>query len=225
MISRNLQRTDKVFKLDVKVSSYVYNYDMRTIALAAGWNGFSPLKMTVTVANGGVIGSTSYLTYAFTTNNTGIMPVNSTLALVIKSGGYVVGMGGKGENPTYPGTVGGPAIQMTYPLSITNYGVIGGGGGGGGHGAYQGFNGSGGGGAGSTGGPGGQTNGVYLAGSPGTLTTGGGAQPYGANGGFLGMHGVAGFSGSAGTAAGFATSGSATYANWIVTGNRYGTIG
>ena len=185
------------------INGYVTNYNMRSAAIAAGWDQVKPLFMTVTVNSGVVIGSTTNTNYAFDTGAG--FPAGSNLTVNIASGAYVVGCGGTGgggENgnssamgnmrPAAKAAAGGPALIARQPVTINNMGVIGGGGGGGGGGAasaylndsFWGSAGSGGGGgAGSIvglGGAGGLTHPGRtsppepgFAGSAGTLTTGG----------------------------------------------------
>lgn len=74
---------------------------------------------------------------------TGSFPAGTTVNLIIESGANIVGEGGAGlahMTLTTPGSAtdfsipagdGGDALEITYPISITNNGVIGGGGGGG----------------------------------------------------------------------------------------------
>ena len=110
------------------ISATTTNYNLRSAAIAAGWNQVTPLLATVTVANGVVVGSTSTGAYAFDTG-TGF-PSGSNLSLVIGTGAYVVGTGGSAN-----GGGGGPALRAQAAITINNQGTIAGGGGGGGAGA------------------------------------------------------------------------------------------
>ncbi|HET9574536.1 MAG TPA: hypothetical protein VFP29_12510 [Methyloceanibacter sp.] len=136
------------------ISANTNNYNMKSAAIAAGWDQVAPLVMTVTVNSGVVIGSTSTGSYAFDTGNT--FPSGSRLKLV--NAGKIVGKGGGGGDGSdamyrafvgdpgwgsnssdgYSGTAGGPALNAQVALEIDNTGgVIGGGGGGGGGGAVS----------------------------------------------------------------------------------------
>lgn len=219
------------------------NNTMKAAAISAGWNQTTPLKCTVFQASGTASGPMS-------TGST--FPTNSKLAII--NNGTIRGNGGFGYSGGYyaglNGDAGTTALTMTYALTITNNGIIGGGGGSGGTGAGDGFNwggyvggasGTGGGNfpfatnsgqngnASSTGLAGGTGGAAGVAGGAGTGNAGypnGG----GGGGGGLGAAGGAGglsafYAGGTGGAAGACTSGAGTYATWVATGTRYGTIG
>ena len=126
------------------ISANTANYNLKSAAIAAGWNQTSPLQATVTINSGVYVYSTSTGSYAFQTGST--FPAGSTLALI--NNGIILGMGGLGGTgysilPGYTnvaptaGAVGGPAMLLQQAITITNNGVIsGGGGGGGGGGGY-----------------------------------------------------------------------------------------
>lgn len=231
---------------DVYSSSGGSGAVMKDRAISAGWNQSTALKYTM-VVNSGVAINGNYATGS-------TFPANSKLALINNgtirgNGGFSYGGWYYGGTN---GDAGGPAITMTNALTITNNGIIGGGGGSGGTGAGDGYNwggyagGNSGAGAGnvawaynygqagsasSTGVPGGSGGAAGVAGGAGTnaapigYPNGGGG-----GGGGLGAAGGAGgnspFYGSAsGGAAGACTSGAGTYATWVATGTRYGTIG
>ncbi len=186
--------TASAFVVNQVLSSGVNNYNMKTAAIAAGWDQLLPLQMTVTVNNGVVIGSTTTSAPAF---DSGLgFPVGTTLYLV--NNGIITGKGGNGgggaihnygngNDPRgYPGEAGGTALRAQHPLSATNNGTIQGGGGGGGGGnrsitfdgqTFDSGGGGGGGGAGHTVGTGTivQGNAEYWSakGADGTLTAGG----------------------------------------------------
>ncbi|MBL8158182.1 hypothetical protein JNK62_01445 [bacterium] len=173
--------------------------------------------------------------YSTNTSNAALVtgscwPTGTTLTVINK--GRIYGKGGKGgdgsdansSNPPSPqaGAAGGPAISMSYPLSINNssgyiYGGGGGGGGGGasyGKGASTGGNGGGGGASGpssSAGGAGGssQNTSAGVKGASGT-TSGGGA---GGEKGIYGMGGDGGAFGASGTKGGTGSGGSHPGAN------------
>lgn len=114
------------------ISSDVVNANLRTLALAAGWDASSPVVATI---NSGVyVYSNSTGTPALTVNGSfpsGVSLINS---------GYIVGMGGAGGGGSSYGTsgasgsAGGNALTASVALSVTNSNVIAGGGGGGGGG-------------------------------------------------------------------------------------------
>jgi hypothetical protein len=170
------------------------------------------------VFSGGVIGSSTTTVPSF------IVPALTSGDLVdvtIDAGGYIVGAGGNGgagrgggnTPPGGPGLPGGTAIQIGYPTTIVNNGIIGGGGGGGGGGNDGGGDAGGGGGGGAgynrisfffnniIGGTGGNGPGDANTGANGTLTNGGqggdfepgpGDPGRGGNGGGLGLAGARG---------------------------------
>lgn len=208
------------------VSSNQTNANLRTLAIAAGWNQSSQLIATI---NSGVfVYSTSTGTPALTVN--GSFPNGVALT----NNGTIQGQGGNGGTaaiyngpdsyvtpaPTLTAAVaggaGGLALSASVAITITNNGRIAGGGGGGGGGsatrAYDGKNyyfgaggGGGGGGLGGNGGSGG-TKGYFNAGNggSGTQTTAGGGGARGTCtfnspvGGAGGAGGTYGTGGSAG---------------------------
>ncbi len=126
-----------VFSATIAVSTN--NYNVKTAAIAAGWNEVSPLIATITVDGGVVVGSTSVSTAALDSGTT--FPVGSSIAIV--NNGTIKGKGGDGNacrwvsaSSGYWASNGGPeaggtAIKTTITTTITNNGVIAGGGGGG----------------------------------------------------------------------------------------------
>lgn len=228
--------------INLTISSNVDNYNIRTAANSAGYvAGMSDITVTV---NSGVVVRQGMYTGSFTTGDT----------LQIVNNGTIRGSGGYGTGAWYyeggSGTPGGVALTLSYPTTIRSYGIIGGGGGGGGGGSGDGYNWGGyyGGGGGSGAGNAswdfnyGQTGGnssTGLAGGTGGAAgisggNGGASSGYpdgggGGGGGLGGSGGAGGYSyfypGGAGGAAGACTSGAGTYATWVVTGTRYGTIG
>jgi hypothetical protein len=164
------------------ISSNQTNLNLRTWALANGWNGST--AATITIGSGVYIYSTSTGTPALTTDS---FPGG----LTIINNGFIAGMGGNGAPNTspYAGTAGGNAISLGSNVTINNTNAsayIGGGGGGGGF--TQGGGGAGGG-AGGAVGPNAAGGGV---GSAGTTPTGG---AYAGKGGGAGGGGGA-YSGS-----------------------------
>ena len=183
-----------LFIFSPTISANTTSYNLRSAAIAAGWNQVSPLTANVSIANGVIVGASSTSAYAFDTG-TGF-PAGTTLRLNIGSGAYVVGAGGGGgpgaspggPGSGSPGAVGGPALRAQSAITIANSGTIGSGGGGGGGGASagsgnnaEGFNawaggGGGGGGAGYNAGAGAGASGQVYAGgggAAGSLTAGG----------------------------------------------------
>jgi hypothetical protein len=182
------------------ISSSVQQGDLRTLALAAGWNGSSMLTAT--------IGSGVYL-WSDSTSIAGLTISGSFpggVALV--NNGYIMGKGGKGGIPTAGGTNGGPGLSVAgVSVAITSSaGYIGGGGGGGGTGTMEG-----GGGGGAGGGIGGQptvastTLPTPASPSPGSI---GGVYPVISNSSFGGCGGRI-MPGTGGAAGGGATPGGA----------------
>ena len=127
------------FTFNQTITTDTANYNLRTAAVAAGWDSVVPLVATVTINPGVVVYANSTSAYAF---DTGVgFPGGTTLALV--NNGYIIGMGGTGQGgfgsiiSSYtppPGTAGGPALCAQQAITVTNNGTIGGGGGGGGGG-------------------------------------------------------------------------------------------
>lgn len=227
------------FGLTQTISADTSNYNLRTAALAAGWDGAAPLIANITIDSGIVVYSTSTSTYAFDVGTTAY-PDGSSLALT--SLGYIVGMGGAGGSASggaNPGSPGGPALRIiaSLPTTIDNTsGTIGGGGGGGASSGYD--RGGGGGRSGRTNSAGGY--GFSGSGSPGTFTSGGagaggaaggttgpgtnGSGPGGGGGGGWGASGGSAGNGVyAGGGGGAAVVGNA-YITWTDTGLRYGSI-
>ncbi|MCA2981742.1 MAG: hypothetical protein INH37_25985, partial [Myxococcaceae bacterium] len=194
-----------------------------------GWNGVTPVFVSVTIAPGVVIGATSTAAPAF---STGALPQGSRVRLINR--GRIQGKGGNGGigggqitlcHPQRNGEAGGVALRLTVPTQLDNTtGALFGGGGGGGGGCNvcgtQSGGGGGGGGAGAL--PGAGANGgggPSRPGAQGTDTAGGpggsdqcGGAGTGATGGAPGLpgQGVSNGSGSStGGAAGAAIVGQA----------------
>ena len=197
------------------ISTNQTDVNLRTLALASGWNGTSSLLATI--QSGIYVSSSSTSTPALTISGSfpgGVQLVNS---------GYIVGMGGAGgsgsglQTTGYPGNNGGLALSVLTNVFINNLGTIGGGGGGGGGGGamyaltYDGWGGGGGGGgrSGTTSSSGGAAGSYYEQNARGTqagfsgTTSGGGAGGYGAltpnSAGVGGTGGTGGTWGSAGS--------------------------
>lgn len=121
------------------ISSNVANANLRTLAVAAGWNQSSHVKAIV--ANGVYLYSTSTSNYGLTIN--GSWPSGVWL----ENDGFIAGKGGNGGQGcglAFPssqgnlggsaGTAGGPALYVNTAVTIDNKRIVGGGGGGGGGG-------------------------------------------------------------------------------------------
>ena len=129
------------FNFSPTIAANTTNYNLKSAAIAAGWNQVLPLNATVTINSGVYVYSTSTGAYAFQTGVT--FPAGSVLRLI--NNGIILGMGGNGSSAriyattnlgTAP-TTGGPALLVQQAITITNNGVIGGGGGGGGSGGHN----------------------------------------------------------------------------------------
>lgn len=241
------------FVFNQTISADTLNYNLRSAAIAAGWNGVMLLEATVTINAGVYVGSSTTNNYAFDTGAT--FPTGSSLKLV--NNGFIVGAGGAGgagggssvgRRIGSAGGDGGTAVRAQAAVTITNKGTIGGGGGGGGGSGidceWSDYVIGGGGGQGYTGGAGGigyhyEIPPRYGMGTAGTkaaagLSGGESSLPYG-KGGMLGNAGFAGQSyeigcdaefdpyGFAGGAAGAAAIGNANII-WISTGTRLGAL-
>jgi hypothetical protein len=155
---------------------------------AAGSPSSQDYDVTLTVTNSAIQGSNTTGTAAIDTGAG--WPGGSTITIVINAGATVCGMGGAGgvgsANPTSSctgnapgnGAAAGHALNLQFPVTLTNNGLIGGGGGGGGGGAgassgtLHAGGGGGGGGAGGAGGAAGGHNGSGAPLNPGNGTAG-----------------------------------------------------
>ena len=209
--------------IDVAVNAVIYSNDQKNINLLADYTTTfgAPSASTeaIFIVESGVrIGSDSTATPSVLT---GSWPTGATVTLEVRSSAFVVGAGGNGSSSaSTAGLPGGDAIELNYPLTLTNSGTVGGGGGGGGAATQNGFIAGGGGGAGDNIGIAGVndlsgTGTITSAISPtsGSIIDGGdqgrvnytiGGEPFtviGGTGGDLGQAGQAGVEGS-GTSAG-----------------------
>lgn len=204
--------------------------NLRTLALAAGWNGSDYLLVT----NNAIISSNTTATPALTVNGSfpnGVQLINT---------GTIVGMGGRGGNYGAAGSDGGAAMLVSSAITIANAsGTLAGGGGGGGSSTIFGWCGTdlttcgGGGGSGLTqslSGSGGNWGGYNSSLSGSFYSVPGGGNQAGACGvagytsGAGGTWGTAGGAGGyAGGAAGSAVSGN-SFVTWLSTGTRYGPL-
>ena len=151
------------------ITASTSNVNMKSRAIAAGWNETVPLKYTLTINSGLIISSSSTGSYSLETGST--FPAGTKMKL--NNNGTIVGRGGNGGNggtsaAGSSGGAGGPGLRAQVSLIVNNAGrIAGGGGGGGGGGAYSlrwfgyyyGYVGSGSGGGGGDGGIGGSAGG------------------------------------------------------------------
>lgn len=243
----------KQFVFAPTIAADTLNYNIKSQAIAAGWNQVTPLYANITINSGVYVGSSSTGAYAMDTGVT--FPTGSSIN--ITNNGFIMGMGGSGSSGGnsgspggYNGAAGGPALLAQVAVRITNNGTIGGGGGGGGGGRggrwsggpYYGGGGGGGGRGlnGGAGGGGGGTAGYGVDGNAGAAGTklangAGGYGPIGDGGagGALGSSGAAGNAKDTGAAAnygpyggyagGACTSGNANI-TWVVAGTRSGAL-
>lgn len=213
---------------DVVSLDIATGYNLRARAASAGWDQSGQLNASITI-NAGVTVSGTTTQAAFDLGGPAY-PAGTTISLT--NNGLIAGLGGAGGaggsvNMTtltsgVPGYIGYTGMNITAPISIYNYGTIGGGGGGGGGGssAYwdtgkagiQGANGGGGGG-GRVYGPAGPAGAITVnstawyaaagssasASSPGAGGAGGGVGPQGPDGGSGGSGGNLGQPGQPGT--------------------------
>lgn len=203
------------------ITANTRNYNIRA-ALDAFLGGpqTSSVNLILTVNPGVVVGSNSTGLSGMTT---GMFIAGTTITLI--NYGYIVGMGGNGGTcfPITGPTSGGPALNAsTWPITVYNYGIIGGGGGGAGLGDCDGSNSpSGGGGAGDA--PG--TTGTGWGGSctPASPTLlNGGVGHWCWYGGNLGMPSYDGYGGLQGNAGPYII-GNANV-TWAVPGDRRGLV-
>jgi hypothetical protein len=240
------------WEFEFSIASNQTNANLRTLAIAAGWDELAPLVATI---NSGIYVSSN-------STGTPAMLVSGSFpnGVELVNNGFIVGMGGAGgrggnQGGTSGGTAGatgGLAFSVASAISVRNNGTIAGGGGGGGGGSgstssstncyydpgsksticntttlYYGGNGGGGGRSSAAansagGGAGTGSNGNGTAGQAGTVSAAGNAG--GARAGNGGGWGTAGAAGTLGAgAAGAAVSGN-TNVTWLATGTRLGAI-
>jgi len=214
------------------ITTNATNANLRTLALAAGWDGSTAVGCTI---NSGVIisGNTAGDGTAAMTID-GSFPTGVTLV----NNGQIRGRGGDGGSGAStlagtPGGKGGRALTVAVAASIDNQGNIWAGGGGGGGGGGGKGPGSGGGGGrssniNSSGGTGTNNGGAGTLAAAGTGGAGDGFVGRGGNGGNVGAAGASGASGDvaaggSGGAGGQAVNGNSNI-TWINTGSRLGTI-
>ena len=215
------------------ISTSQSNANLRSLAIAAGWNQSS--QLIATIETGILLSSNVVGTPGLTIN--GSFPGGVSLI----NNGFIIGMGGRGGNAGAAGSAGGLALSVSSAVTITNNATIGGGGGGGSGGqgytyggtCFDGKNyyscdiyvpggGGGGGRSGGTNSAGGAAESGGTAGGAGTFSAAGsGGGSGGGNGGGWGAAGqTVNYAGGAG---GGAISGNSNI-TWIAFGTRLGSI-
>ena len=94
------------------ISSNQSNLNLRTWALANGWNGTSAANITV--------GSGVYIWASANTGAGLVIDGSWPGGVTVTNSGYIMGKGGKGGNGNTAPTVGGPAISLGVNCSIVN---------------------------------------------------------------------------------------------------------
>jgi len=234
------------------LSSSVQNYNLRSDLLANGWDGVTPVNATITINPGVYVWTDSTSSAAFSTGSI----VSDSIINIINQG-YIMGKGGEGggvkASVIFWPQAGGPAMDISYPITIDNTyssAYIGGGGGGGGRyngGSNVATNGGGGGAGGGKGGdviysdggnsPGGSGGNIGQSGSNGVAGTavatnsgGGGGRIFpGTGGAAVGSTAAsklmyAGLGGSAGGSGGFGKL-SSSGAGYSGAGGSAGNVG
>jgi hypothetical protein len=170
------------------------NYDLAAdLQTGYGWDGLSPVNVSVTVSAGVIVNASSTALPTFAID----LPAGSKVTLI--NLGSIIGRGGNGG--VADSRAGGTALSTTVATSVDNQGMIAGGGGGGGAGL-----GSGGGGlhAGQNG-----TQTAAGNGGAGDTCTSGCASVWSGAGGNGGARGAGGGNGSAGDNGGGGSAGAA----------------
>ncbi len=125
-------------KINLTISTNVFDYNIRNAAISAGWNGTDVVDITLTIAGGVFVRASSTDTYALDSG----APWPTGSSLIIINNGFIMGKGGNGGvggglgiYATHGGH-GGTAlnIQRNTTVDNTNGFILGGGGGGGGGG-------------------------------------------------------------------------------------------
>ena len=130
----NLQGKTAVFPFTI--SSNQVDANLRTLALAAGWNGLAQVQATIS--------SGVFISGSVEANSTAALTINGSFPNGVKliNDGTISGRGGQGGGgATYSsagvaGTAGGLALLASVAATIENNGTIAGGGGGGGGGSW-----------------------------------------------------------------------------------------
>lgn len=206
------------FNLDQVITTDTNKYDLQTQLINAGWNGTDLVNVTVTINQDIVVYSDNTAIPALSIPNT--IPDGSTIN--INNNGYIIGMGGAGSGST-GAKAGGPALNTSKPITVTNNGTIGGGGGGGGHylGTFSIIYCGGGGQSGRVNSQGGTAGNPSNYGNPGTFQSYGAGSSSGGRGGRWGEAGITVY--TAGGEGGAAVVGNSNI-TWVTTGTRFGAI-
>jgi hypothetical protein len=94
------------FTFNATISANTNDYNLRSAAVAAGWNTADILNATITINAGVIVGSSSTATPAFTTGTP--FPAGTTLALI--NNGVIYGRGGNGGAGGGSGGGGGAGV-------------------------------------------------------------------------------------------------------------------
>jgi len=136
--------TDFIFNDVIPSSTIVANYNLRTRAIAAGWDEVRRLIATTTLTDSSTYVYADTVTLPAMSAGAGTFPGGSTWSII--NNGYIIGYGGAGGaggtvsgstlTPGSAGGHGGPALYLHGNISVTltNNNAIGSGGGGGGGG-------------------------------------------------------------------------------------------
>lgn len=179
--------------INVTLTGHTLDLNVKSWAIAYGWNQIAPLNFVLTINGGVILGSSSIYSYALDTSDT----FPSGFSITVYNYGYITGRGGDGGGAgrAFAGDQGGNAVIARVPITMYNYGIIQGGGGGGGSRPDLGW----GGGAGGAGYPGGNggigggySDGANPNGTAGSLSAPGSPGVYyGGSGGYPGQAGGA----------------------------------
>lgn len=170
----DLRGKTKVFNLSATSGTTLYNINVRTALVAAGWDGSSPAIYTIP--------ATTYISSASTTTPALLISGSFPNGITIVNNGYILGRGGQGgDSGGGSGRAGGTAIRVEYSAgdpkpSIDNKNTIAGGGGGGGAGQTGDNYSSGGGGGGAPFGTSGSSA-YFYGGSDANISDNGGVAP------------------------------------------------
>lgn len=138
--------TSNTVTFNITISSNELDLNMYSRALGAGWDGSTPINLTITISSGVTVSASSAVEAAVTTRSAfQTYPAGSSITLI--NNGVIAGRGGAGGQGGsvsggsvgngIAGENGGPAVRSRDVLSIFNNGTIGGGGGGGGGGGAR----------------------------------------------------------------------------------------
>lgn len=125
---QDLQGKSAVFAFTISTNQTDAN--LRTLAVAAGWNGTFPVQAT--------IGSGVSINGSVAANSTAALTIDGSWpnGVTLVNNGSILGRGGNGgSGGSVAGTAGGRALLASVVCTINNVGTIAGGGGGGGGGA------------------------------------------------------------------------------------------